>query len=237
VHGNLIRNCGQGIVAGRAASRVAEVVDASTFVAAPGAGVPAERRSSHLYKGWNVVWTSGCKAVGTSVIEGFDPETCRFALREPREMKAGDTFEVFSPGGANWSLHCNTLTGCVQPLVLDGYGSETSIVRDNTIERGAATGALRAVLVAGRYTLTGNRIVGFDEPDAAALSLPADRLGNVPANLYRDNTFERCMGGRCDERQPVHLLRGRTCRCAVRRQHVRAERSRRTPHTAGGGPQ
>ena len=34
--------------------------------------------------------------------------------------------------------------------------------------------------------------VRTDEPDAVALSLVVDRLGNVPPNLYRGNTFERC---------------------------------------------
>ena len=31
-----------------------------------------------------------------------------------------------------------------------------------------------------------------DGPDCAVLSLYPDRLGNPPANLYRNNIFERC---------------------------------------------
>ena len=192
VHDNLIRNCGQGIAVTRAASRVTEVVGDNAFVAAPGGGVPAERRQSHLYRGWNLVWTPGGNPAEVCVIDGFDPETRQFTLREPREMKAGDTFEVFPPHGANWTVHSNTLVGCKQPLVLDCYGSETSTIRGNTISRGLTTGVPQAVLVAGRFNLIGNHIVGFDEPDGAALLLQPDRLGTVPPNLYRDNVFERC---------------------------------------------
>ncbi|MBM3475686.1 MAG: hypothetical protein FJX75_20670 [Armatimonadetes bacterium] len=191
VHDNLIRNCGQGIVTARAGSRVAEVVDATTFVPTPGQ-VPFERRQSHRYRGWNIVWTAGGKAVGTSVVKDFDPETCRFTLADPREVKVGDTFEVFPPEGANWTIHTNTIQGCAKPVVLDSYGSETSWLRDNVIERGGATGVGAAVMVAGRFNLTGNHIVGFDEPGSAALALLPDRLGNPPPNRYRGNILERC---------------------------------------------
>jgi hypothetical protein len=192
VHDNLIRNCGAGIVAARATSRVVQVVDAKTFVAAADSGVPFERRQSHQYRGWNVVWVAGGKPTATSVFDGFDPETCRFTLREPREMKVGDAFEVFPPAGANWSISANTIVGCRQPVVLDCYGSETSTLRDNTISRGEATAVPQAVLVAGRFSLIGNSISGFDEPDSAALSLQPDRLGNAPANVLRDNTVQGC---------------------------------------------
>lgn len=192
IRDSLIRNCETGIVAGRAVSRVAEVVDAKTFVAAPGHGVPAERRQSHLYRGWNVVWTAGGSPVATSVIDAFDPGTRQFTLREPRDMKPGDAFEVFAPWGASWSISGNTITGCRQPVMLDCYGSENSTLRDNIITRGDATAVPHAVFVAGRFSLTGNHISGFDEPDSAALSLQPDRLGNVPANLLRDNIVQGC---------------------------------------------
>jgi hypothetical protein len=191
VHDNLIRNCGQGLVTGRAASRVAEAVDSTTFVPIPGA-VPFERRDSHRYRGWNVVWTAGGKPAGTSVVDDFDPETRRFRLTQPRDLNAGDGFEVFPPHGADWAIHSNTVSGCGRPVLLDSYGSETSWFRDNLITRDQATGVTAAVTVAGRFALSGNHIVGFDEPDAAALVLQPDRLGNLLPNLYRGNVFERC---------------------------------------------
>ncbi len=191
VHDNLIRNCGVGIQTSRAQARVQEVVDARTFVCAPG-GVPYERRQSHRYRGWNVVWTSGGKAVGQSVIESFDPETTRFTLREARETKVGDMFEVYPPAGANWNLHSNTLAACQSPLVLDSYGSPTSLVKANTVTRGEATGVKQAVDVRGLFKFIGNQFCGFDEPNSVVLGLTPARLGRPCPHLYRGNSFERC---------------------------------------------
>ncbi len=191
VHDNVIRNCNVGLKTGRAATSVAEVVDPSTFHAAEG-GVPFEWRTSHLYRGWTLVWLVGSKPTGTSTIDAFDPVTCRFKLKEPHDMKPGDRFEVFPPTGANWDLHDNTISGCREPVVLDSYGSETSLFRNNTIARGDTPNVPRAVVVAGRFDLLGNRISGFDEPSSAALVLRPDRVGRALRNLFRDNLIERC---------------------------------------------
>jgi hypothetical protein len=191
VHDNLIRNCGQGIATGRASSRVAEVIDSKTFVPAPGQ-VPFERRQSHRYRGWNIAWIEGGNPIGTSVVEDFDPETCRFTLTEARDLQVGNVFEVFPPHDANWMIRANTILGCGKPVVLDSYGSETSWLRDNVIGRDGATGVAAAILVAGRFNLSGNQVTGFDEPESTALALQPDRFGNPLPNLYQGNLFERC---------------------------------------------
>ena len=201
VHDNLIRNCGPGLATTRAQSRVAAVVDDRTFTQPSYSAVPAGRPPGHDYHGWHVVWLEGSKVVGQSVLEGCDAETCRFTLREPRPMKAGDVFEVYPPTGANWLVRANTITGCLTPVVLDSYGSATCILAGNTITRGEATGVKEALAVRGRFDLLDNAFDGFDEPDAVVLGLYLDRLGQPPANLYRKNTFSRC-GTVIAEQQP-----------------------------------
>ena len=108
-------------------------------------------------------------------------------------MKPGDSFCVFPSGPANWNFHDNTITGCTSPVVLDSYGSETSLLKGNLITRGEATGVKAAVEVGGLFKLIGNQISGFDEKDSSALSLAADALGRVARSIYRDNIFERCI--------------------------------------------
>lgn len=139
-----------------------------------------------------MVWVAGGKPVGRSVIEGFDPKTWRFTLKEARQTKTGESFEIFPPSGANWNLHDNTITGCLNPVVLDSHGSNTSLFKDNTVTRGDTSGVKQAVEVRGRFNLIGNHFSGFDEKDSSALSLYPDRLGQKPRNEYRDNVFERC---------------------------------------------
>ena len=107
-------------------------------------------------------------------------------------MKAGDRFEVVPPGSTNWDIHHNTLSGCVNPVTLNSYGSATAVFRDNTITREGASGVKQAVVVRGRFSLLGNLFAGFDEPGSTALGLGPDRLGNPLANLYRGNTFRKC---------------------------------------------
>lgn len=165
VHDNLIRNCGTGLVTGRINSRVTQVIDATTFHES---SLPLEWRFSHQYQGWNVVWLRSKQTVGTSVIESYDPATLRFKLKSPRELKVGDTFEVFPPHSANWLIHDNTITGCQRPVVLDSHGSDTSLFRDNLIERGGVANATNAIAVTGRFKLSGNHIVGFGEQDEPA---------------------------------------------------------------------
>ncbi|OGV82414.1 MAG: hypothetical protein A3K19_04035 [Lentisphaerae bacterium RIFOXYB12_FULL_65_16] len=189
VHDNLVRNCQQGIVTRRAGSRVTEVIDTTTFLEN---GLPLEWKNSHLYRGWNLAWTGGSPAGVPSVIDAFDPETLRFKLKEPREMKVGDAFQVFPSGPANWSIHGNTIAGCADPVRLDSYGSEASLFRDNIVSRGDAQGVKQAIQVAGQFKLLGNTISGFDEAGSSALLLTPDPVGRVARNLIQRNTFERC---------------------------------------------
>ncbi len=201
VHGNVIRNCGQGLITTRAQSRVDQVIDDRTFLTPAYSAVPAGRPPGHDYRGWNVVWLDGGRVVAQSVLEGCDAETCRFKLREPRAMKPGDAFEVYPPAGANWLIRANTITGCRTPVVLDSYGSVTSVFAGNTITRGEATGVTEALAVRGRFDLLDNAFDGFSEPKSVVLGLYLDRLGQPPANLYRGNTFSQC-GTLVAEQQP-----------------------------------
>jgi hypothetical protein len=164
VHDNLVRNCGTGIVSDTAYSYVGEIVNPTTFKAGRGT-IPMERRLSHRYRGWNVAWFRGSKPDGFSIIESFDPETFLFKLKQPRDMRVGDRFEVFAPS-ANWNLHDNILTGCAQPVAFNNHGSDTSFFRNNLIERGGATNATQAIVGHGKFKLTGNNIAGFDEKEA-----------------------------------------------------------------------
>lgn len=197
VHDNLISNCGSGLVTGRAASRVTQVIDGTTFLEA---SLPLEWRYTHQYQGWRVVWLSGGKVTGTSTIESYDPSTLRFKLSAPRELKVGDSFEVYPPGPADWSIHDNTISGCRNPVVLDGYGSATSGFCRNLVDRGGAAGVKAAVTVGGWYQLLGNQITGFDEPGSCGLSLLLDKLDKPLPNLYRDNCVTRCAVGITESR-------------------------------------
>jgi hypothetical protein len=161
VHDNLIRNCSSGLVGDTVYSIVDEVVDPMTFTAGRG-NVPMERRKSHCYRDWNLAWFRGNKPAGSSVIEAFDPETLRFKLKQPCEMKVGDRFEVFAPS-ANWLIHDNNITGCFQPVMLSGHGSDTSLFRNNNIERGGVNCVTQAVVVTGQFKLIDNHVIGFDE--------------------------------------------------------------------------
>ncbi len=200
VHDNLIRNCQQGLIARRAASRITEVVDPVTFLEA---GLPLEWKDSHLYRGWNVAWVTGSRPNAVSVIDAFDPVSLRFTLRAPHEIKVGDRFEIFPPGPANWNFHDNTITGCLKPVVLDSYGSETSLVKKIVISRGGTTGVKAAVAVRGMFQLIGNHVSGFDERDSSALSLAADPQGRTARSTYRDNVFERCASLVPDPQKPL----------------------------------
>ncbi|MEI6502191.1 MAG: hypothetical protein WCP21_14340, partial [Armatimonadota bacterium] len=192
VHDNLIRNCGTGLITTRARGTVTEVIDPQTFTISGWNSIPVARRPSDLYHGWRVVWLSGEKVVGNSVLEQCDPDTSQFKLREPRTLKVGDQLEIYPPYGANWDLHHNTISGCLKPLVLEAYGSETARVRENTVTRDAATGVTEAATIKGRFQVVGNLFSGFNEPGCVALGLYLDRLGQPPASLYRDNRFEGC---------------------------------------------
>jgi hypothetical protein len=192
VHDNLIRNCGRGIMTSRGQALVKTVVDGRTFVPSWWQGLPFAPPQSHLYRGWNLVWLGGATSTPLSVIEVFDPATQQLRLKEPAPIKEKAAFHVFPPGAANWTLASNTVTGCLEPVRLDSYGSEASFFRDNLVSRGEAQGVKQAVSLAGQFTLIGNTISGFDEPGSTALLLTLDPVGRVARNLIQRNTFERC---------------------------------------------
>ena len=156
-------------------------------------GIPLQWRYSDLYRGWTLVWrTAGPQPrLSASVIDAYDPDTLRIRLKEPRDMKAGDAFEIY-PSSANWSIHDNTITGCSKPVVLDSYGSESSLLKNNIISRGGAAGVKNAVEVRGRFKFIGNSFSGFDEPGSAALMACPDHFGKPIPNVYQGNVFERC---------------------------------------------
>ena len=161
VHDNLIRNCGRGLATWRLSGSVTEIMDSQKFRQN---GLPLEWRDSHLYRDWNVVWLKAGKPAGESVIEGYDAKELSIKLKASREIKVGEQFEAFPPS-ANWNIHDNTVTGCNQPVVLNNYGSDTSLFRDNLIERGGATGSMPAMDVRGRFKLENNAIAGFDKKE------------------------------------------------------------------------
>ena len=191
VHDNQIRNCRYGINTGRASSSISGVVDETTFTEN---ALPRLWKYSHGYRGWGLAWLTGASARTVATIDQWDPDTWRFRLAVPHKMKVGDRFEVFAPS-ANWQIHSNTITSCLSPVVLACYGSPTSWLRDNLIERGSASKVKEAVSIGGRFNLAGNHVFGFDEPGCAALSLKPDPAGRVPRNLFRANTIERCAVG------------------------------------------
>jgi len=173
VHDNLVSNCGTGLATGRAVSRVTQVIDSTSFLES---SLPLEWRYSHQYHGWQIAWIRGQQVAGTSVIDSYDPGTLEFKLKAPHDLKVGDSFEVIPPS-ANWLIRDNTITGCRQPVILDSYGSDTSLFRDNLITRGDATDVKQAVIVSGRFQIIGNHITGFNEQGATALDLRPDRFG------------------------------------------------------------
>ncbi|NOZ22008.1 MAG: right-handed parallel beta-helix repeat-containing protein [Planctomycetes bacterium] len=194
VHDNLIRNCGTGIITGRAASRVGEVMDTVTF--APSfTFVPLDWRRARQCQGWRLVWLAGGRPSGVSVLDAVvgaaKPETVQFKLKEPRQMKPGDLFDTIPPS-ANWLIHNNTITGCLRPVALNRYGSRTSIFRGNIVNRGGTQGVAEAVVVGGEYRLIDNHISGFDEKDAAAFVLRASHPGLSPRMVFQGNIVQRC---------------------------------------------
>lgn len=194
VHDNLIRNCGAGLITGRASSRVGEVVDPRTFL--PGhRSIPLDFRKAIQCQGWELVWLVKGRPADRSIVEAIteaaDPGKLTIKLKEPHECKTGDQFEVI-PTTLNWNLHDNTITDCLRPLVLDSYGSPSTIVHGNIVTRGSTTGDKQAVELRGRFTLADNHFSGFDEAESVTLSLYPDALGRTAVGPVRGNCFERC---------------------------------------------
>ena len=189
VHDNLVRNCAHGIFTTRGGSGIRKVIDPVSFL---DTRLPLVWGTSHCYRGWDLIWTSGANKGKVAKLDSFDPKTIVFKLAKPHDLHVGDHFEIIPADGANWHIHDNTITGCKQPVVLDSYGSSTSVLRNNTITRGMAKDVEHAVQVAGRFNLIGNLIFGFDEPGSAALMLSPDPAGRDYRNLVSRNIFERC---------------------------------------------
>jgi hypothetical protein len=78
----------------------------------------------------------------------------------------------------------------VRPVVLEGYGSETSFFRNNLLWRGGTSGIKTGVEVHGRYQIFGNHISDFDEANAVAVA--ADPFGRASEKVYRGNVIENC---------------------------------------------
>ncbi|MCD6360191.1 MAG: hypothetical protein J7M38_04940 [Armatimonadetes bacterium] len=197
---NLITNCGTGILTARGKALVSEVIAPSTFKVRQ-TMIPFPARRSHRYRGWSVAWMKGDQPLGLSTIADFDPDTLQFRLVEPRDIKVNDALEIFPADGADWLIEGNTITGCLQPVVLDSYGSGTSIVRNNLISRGGAEGVEEAVAVHGQFTLEGNTVSGFDEEGSVALGLHPDRAGREVAPIFLRNVIQHCAAA-VGEEQP-----------------------------------
>jgi hypothetical protein len=195
VHDNLVRNCGTGIMTSRGDSIVGEVIDERTFKRLDGpAGLPLERIQPENVKGWNLIWRSGKESEphsGISVIESFDPETLSFKLLEPRSMKSGDRFEVAVPA-LNWNVHDNSVDDCQRPMIMNSYGSKTSIFKNNLVTRGNTDKVPLGVEVHGCFQLVGNQITGFDEDKSVALKLYPDAIGRTCKSQYKGNIFVKC---------------------------------------------
>lgn len=185
VHDNLLRNLGVGFAAEPVQSKVTEVIDPTTFIEN---GLPLQWEVSHRYRGWHLLWLDGEPANAVSVIDEFDPKTLRFTLREPREMKVGDRFEVYPPDGADWRIHDNTIVGCLVPVTLRAHGGPTSIFEGNLIRRGEADGVRAAIAMRGQFTVERNRIHGF--PEGQAIELFDDPLGRPIGEGVRENVIE-----------------------------------------------
>lgn len=194
VHDNLIRNCGTGIRCERATSRVGEIIDSTTFISNRRV-LPLDERLSQQCQGWQLAWVSGRHHKGLSVLEAITgaakPETLRFKLAAPRQIKPGDSFQVLPPS-MNWQIHHNTIADCLRPVILDGYGGPNSVFQNNTLTRDAVTGITQCIEVRGRFQLIGNRLTGFDEAGCAALALFPDPTGKAARSQIMRNVFERC---------------------------------------------
>jgi hypothetical protein len=189
VHDNLISNCGRGFVTTRAEAAVEKVLGPGRFLA--DRWIEKPWAYSHRYRGWFTHWLDGEHAGTVVAFEGFDDKTLEFRLVEPLKLAAGNRFGYY-PAQANWMIHHNIIEGCAEPVVLDSYGSDTSLFTDNLISRGSATGVKIAVVLKGNLAVERNRIAGFDEEDAAALAVYPDALGRRWARNCAGNTVMGC---------------------------------------------
>jgi len=201
LHDNMIHHLGRGIVTARASTSVAKVHGPGRFAARGGVGgMDKDWEYSHRYRGWRLHWLTGANSGKVSEIDALDSKTLILGLKGDLLAEPGDEFAYF-PKQANWLIHHNTITDCAKPVVLDGYGSETSLFTDNVIARGLATGATEAVALKGNFVVRGNRLAGFNEPNSVAIAVYPDPLGKVwtcgpGANDISDCTREIAVSGK-----------------------------------------
>ncbi len=194
VNNNLIRNCGAGIISERGGLYVGGVIDEKTFVRCARPDTPPERINPDMYNGWKIVWRNiagGKLGSRMSVIESFNPRNFEFKIKEPCEMKKGERYEVIAPS-LNWTIQNNTITDCLRPVVLDSYGSRTSMFTDNLVSRVSTNKVSAGVEVHGWFQFINNRITGFDEEGATAVAVYPDAIGQTCKSVYRGNIFEKC---------------------------------------------
>ena len=189
VHDNIVRHCGRGFVTTRAGSTVEKVLGPGRFLA--GLEIEKQWAYSHRYRGWFVHWLDGKHAGTVVAFDGFDAKTVEFKLAEPLRISEGERFGYY-PGQANWMIHHNIVEGCTEPVVLDSYGSDTSLFTDNLIGRGLATGVRAAVVLKGNIAVECNRIVGFDEEGAVGIAVHPDPLGTLWDKNCANNTVCSC---------------------------------------------
>ena len=192
VHDNLLRNCGTGITTLSGKSVVGEVIDDRTFVRSPRPfGLPLERINPEMSKGWKLVWQGKDNngTIQTSEIESFDPETLHFKLKESHPMKQGDSFDVNAPS-LNWNIHDNMVVDCQKPVVLNSYGSSTSILRSNLVTRGNASNVQAGIEIHGSFRIINNHITGFNDEKSAAVSVFTDPAGRICNSNFIGNVFE-----------------------------------------------
>jgi len=194
VNNNLIRNCGVGIISERGGLIVGGVIDNKTFVRCERPKTPPERVNPEMYNGWKIVWRNtdeGKLGSRMSLIESFNPVNFEFKIKDPCIMKAGERYEVIVPS-LNWTIQNNIITDCLRPVVLDSYGSRTSMFRDNLVSRVSTSNIHVGVDVHGCFQLIDNRITGFDEKGASAVAIYTDAIGRDCKSHYQGNIFENC---------------------------------------------
>ena len=194
INNNLIRNCGIGIISERGTLIVGGVVDNKTFVRCERPDVPPERVNPDMFNGWKIVWrNTGNDKLGSrmSVIESFNPVNFEFKIKEPCTMKTGERYELIAPS-LNWTIQNNSITDCLRPVVLNSYGSRTSIFKDNLVTRVSTGKVPLAVEVHGCFQLFNNRFTGFDEEGSTALAIHPDAIGTICKSQYQGNIFDNC---------------------------------------------
>ncbi len=151
IHDNLIENCHYGFRTGRRVyipqgekgpfeflkghfefhhteSAVEEVLSSNAF---RDNALPLRCDDSAPYRGWNLRWLTGTQAGKTSTIETYNFKDRTITLKEGASSQVGDRFAVY-PHRANWQVHHNTITDCVNPMTMELLGTD-GIQLDNNL--------------------------------------------------------------------------------------------------------